>query len=283
MSRIGIVTDSAANLPPELASRHNIRVVPLNLHWNGRAYRDGVDVNASELYQKLRTDPDYLPSSSSPSVGDFLRTYTQLSVKADAIVSIHIAAALSATLVAAQHAQTLVEGLPIEIIDSGTATMGCGFVVLSAARAVAQGADLRGVISAAHAVMERVHVYGVLDSLRYVQRSGRVPAIAALAGSLLDIHPLLYIKEGQAGLLEIQRTKRRAVRRLLDVVAKNAGDQRIHAAVMHADAADEADVLRYELSQRCDCCELLTTEFTPVMGSYAGPGLVGIAFYPELG
>jgi DegV family protein with EDD domain len=281
MTRIAIVTDSAANLPPGLVTRYRIQVVPLNLHWNGQAYRDGVDMSAGQLYQQLRANPDNLPASSSPSVGDFLRTYTQLSQETDAILSIHIAAELSATATAARHAASLVEGAHIEIVDSGTATMGCGFVVLGAARAAAQGANLQGVIEAAHAVMERVHVYGVLDSLHFVRRSGRVPAIAAIAGSLLDIHPLLYIKDSQAGMLEMQRTKRRAVRRLLDVVAEKAAGHRIHAAVMHADAAEEAATLRQELAARCDCCELLTTEFTPVMGSYAGPGLLAVAFYPE--
>jgi len=281
MTRIAIVTDSAANLPPGLVTRYRIQVVPLNLHWDGQAYRDGVDVSAGQLYQQLRANPDNLPTSSSPSVGDFLRTYTQLSQEADAIVSIHIAAKLSATFAAAKHAASLIEGVPREIIDSGTATMGCGFVVLGAARAAAQGADLQGVVEAAHGIMKRVHVYGVLDSLHFVRRSGRVPAVAAIAGSLLDIHPLLYIKDSEAGMLEMQRTKRRAVRRLLDVVAEKAAGQRIHAAVMHADAAEEAAALRQQLAARCDCSELLTTEFTPVLGSYAGPGLLAVAFYPE--
>jgi DegV family protein with EDD domain len=159
--------------------------------------------------------------------------------------------------------------------------MGCGLVVLGAARAATAGADLPVVVETAQSIVERVHVYGVLDSLHYVQRSGRVPAIAAIAGSLFDIHPLLYIRDGQAGLLEIQRTKRRAVRRLLDVVEEKAAGRRIQAAVMHADAADEASALRQELASRCDCYELLTTEFTPVLGAYAGPGLIGVAFYPE--
>jgi DegV family protein with EDD domain len=214
-------------------------------------------------------------------VGEFLRTYTRLSQEAEAIVSIHIASELSATSVVARHAQSLVEGATIQVVDSRTATMGCGFVVLAAARAAAQGADLKTVLEAAHAIIQCVHVYGVLDSLRYVQRSGRVPAIAAIAGSLLDIHPLLFINDGRAGLLEIQRTKRRAVRRLVDVVKEKAAGHRIHAAVMHADAPHNACTLRQSLAHCCDCLELLTSEFTPVLGAYAGPGMLAVAFYPE--
>ena len=211
-----------------------------------------------------------------------MRTYARLAGEVDAIVSIHIAAELTATLAAARHAASLIEGLGIELVDSRSATMGCGFVVLGAARAVAQGADLPDVLDAAKAIIKCVQVYGVLDSLHYVRRSGRVPAVAAIAGSLLGIHPLLRIRHGEAGLLEIQRTKRRAVRRLLDVVREQSAGRRIHVAVMHADAAEEAAGLRERMTRRCDCCELITTEFTPVLGSYAGPGFVGIAFYPEL-
>lgn len=283
MSRVAIVTDSSTNLPPELVARYGIQVVPIRLHWNGRTYRDGVDLSASELYRRLRAHPDELPSSSSPSVGDFLRTFTRLSQEVDAVVSIHLAAGLSATFAAARQAQSLIEGASIEVIDSRTATMGCGFAVLGAARAAAEGADLRQVLEETRAIIKRVRVYGVLDSLRYVQRSGRVPAIAAIAGSLLHIHPLLYIQDGQAGLLEIQHTKHRAVRRLLDIVKEKAAGHQIHAAVMHADAAEDAAALRQALAGHCDCCELLTTEFTPVMGVYAGPGLIGVAFYPEIG
>jgi DegV family protein with EDD domain len=283
MPRVAVVTDSAANLPPELAAQYGIEVVPLNLHWNGQAYRDGVDINAGELYQALRANLDNLPSSSSPSVGEFLRTYARLGQEAETVVSIHIAAKLSATFTAAVNAQSLVEGVHVEVVDSRTATMGCGFVALAAARAAGQGAELQEVLQTARAVIESVNVYGVLDSLRYVQRSGRVPAIAAVAGTLFDIHPLLFIRDGQAGLLAIQRTKPRAIRHLLDVVEEKAAGQRIHAAVMHADAAEDAANLRQSLADRCDCCELLTTEFTPVMGSYAGPGLIAVAFYQEVG
>jgi DegV family protein with EDD domain len=281
MPRIAVVTDSAANVPDELAARYGIQVVPLNLHWNGQAYRDGVDISAGELYQALRSNPSNLPSSSSPSEGEFLRAYSQLGAEAEAVVSIHIAAEFSATFAAANHARSLVEDVEIEVVDSRTATMGCGFVVLAAARAAGKGADLPSVLRVARDVIERVHVYGVLDSLRYVQRSGRVPAIAAIAGSLLDIHPLLQIRDGQAGLLEIQRTKRRALRRLLDVVEEKAAGQRIHVAVMHADASEDAAALCTALEQRCDCCELLQTELAPVIGSYAGPGIIAVAFYAE--
>lgn len=282
MSSVAIVTDSAASLPPDLVSRYGIQVVPHCLYWCGQTYRDGVDLSASQLYQRLRVDSRQLPSSSAPSVGDFLKVFARLGREAGAILSIHLSADLSATFNIARHACALLEDMPIKVIDSRTGTMGCGFVVLAAARAAAQGADLPEIMSAVQTVIQRVHVYAVLDSLSYVHRSGRVPAIASIASSLLDIHPLLYIQDGHAGLAGVQRTKRRAVRRLLDLVEEKAAGRPIRAAVMHADAPEEAAALRQALASRCACCELLTSEFTPVMGAHAGPGLVGVAFYPDV-
>jgi DegV family protein with EDD domain len=281
MSAIAVVTDSAANLPLELVEMHHIEVIPLTLIWHGQVYRDGKDISASELYQALRADPGDLPSSSSPSVGEFVRVYSRLAATSDGIVSIHLASGLSATYTAAKHAQSLIENVPIEVVDSRSATMGCGFAVLKAASSAAAGQSLGSVVESAQGIIDRVHVYGVLGSLRYVQRSGRVPAIAAIAGSLLDIHPLLSIERGQAGLLEIQRTKKRALARLLDVVERSAGGGCIRAAVMHAAALDDAEALGLALQDRCDCSEIIVTEFTPVLGSYAGPGLVAVALYCE--
>jgi DegV family protein with EDD domain len=281
MAQIAIVTDSAANLPAELVTRYAIRVVPIRLNWDGDSFRDGVDITPSQLYQELRAHPDHLPSSSSPPVGDFLEVYRELLDTADAVVSIHLAAKLSATHATARQAQSLLGDERVVVVDSGNAMMGCGFVALAAAQAADAGASLPDVLATAQRVKESVFVYGVLDSLTYVQRSGRVPFLAALAGSLLHIHPLLLVKDGEARLLEIQHTKPRAVRRLLAIVAEKTAGQPIHAAVMHADAPQEAEALREQMASQCHCLELLSTEISPVVGSYAGPGLIAVAFYPE--
>jgi DegV family protein with EDD domain len=281
MAQIAIVTDSAANLPAELVTRYGIRVVPIRLYWDGDSFRDGVDITPSQLYQELRTHPDHLPSSSSPPVGDFVEVYRELLKTVDAVASIHLAAKLSATHATARQAQSLLGDQRIIVVDSGSAMMGCGFVALAAARAADAGASLPDLLAAAQRVKASVSVYGVLDSLTYVQRSGRVPFLAALAGSLLHIHPLLLVKDSEAGLLEIQHTKPRAVRRLLAIVEEKTAGKPIRAAVMHADAPQEAEALREQMAAQCNCLELLSTEISPVVGAYAGPGLLAIAFYPE--
>ncbi len=285
MTRIAIVTDSAANIPADIRRDTGVTVVPVKLHLDGQLYRDEIDMSAGRFYSLLRASPDMDIKTASPSVGDFAGVYGELASRADAIVSIHVAGALSGTFAAATQAAALasssLEGMPIRVIDSRSASMACGFAVLAAAKAAAAGSTLDEVVQRAEEVASRALVVAALDTVRYVQRTGRVPAIAGLAGSVLHIRPYLCINRGRAVLLGVRRTMRRALERILDLTETRAGGRALHAAVLHADAPDSAAFLHSELARRCHCRELLTTEFTPVMGAAAGPGLAGVAYYPE--
>ncbi|HIP96921.1 MAG TPA: DegV family protein [Anaerolineae bacterium] len=281
MRQVAIVTDSAANLPPELVARHNIIVVPLLLYWDGHEYRDGVDITPGELYHALRQATNgALPKTSTPSMGDFVRAYARAAQESEAVVSVHLSAELSGVYQVACAASELVD-VPVHVLDCRTAAMGCGFAVLEAARAAEAGADVERVLERARQVARRVRLYATLDTLTYLHRGGHVPAIASIASSALKICPILTIENGPARLAELPRTRRRAVARLLARMADEVGDRPVHAAVMHADVPDEAEALRREVAARFDCCELFVTEFTPVMGAHAGPGLLGVAWWSE--
>ena len=281
MRKVAVVTDSAANLPPELIARHHIIVVPLLLHWDGHEYRDGVDITPGELYHRLRQSTNgALPKTSTPSMGDFVRAYARAAQEAEAVVSIHLSAELSGVYQVACAASDLVDG-PVHVLDCRTAAMGCGFVVLEAARAAEAGADVEHVLERARQVARRVRLYATLDTLTYLHRGGHVPAIASIAGSALKICPILTIENGPARLAELPRTRRRAIARLLARMSDEVGDRPVHAAVMHADVPDEAEALRREVADRFDCRELFITEFTPVMGAHAGPGVLGVAWWSE--
>jgi len=283
MSRIAVVTDSAAALPVELVERHQIHVVPILLCWDDRTYRDGVDITASEVYRRLR-EAKSLPTTSAPSVGDFVRAYTQLGQEVDGIVSIHVSSSLSATYQAARVASEAVgEVVTVRLVDSGTAAMGQGFAALAAARAAAGGAGLEEVAREAERVSQRTLVFAMLDTLEYLRRSGRAGRAVSLATSALDIKPILYLDGGGVDLLARPRTRQRAMRVMLQEMEKRVKGRPVHVAVMHADAPAEAEQLRKEVAARFDCLELYVTEFTPVMGSAAGPGVVGLAFYSEDG
>mgnify|MGYP000284375000 CR=1 FL=1 len=281
MNRIAVVTDSAAALPSELVEEYHIHVVPLLLCWDSQTYRDGVDITASEVYRRLRRARS-LPTTAAPSVGDFLRVYTRLRREADSIVSIHVSSKLSATYQAARVAGEMMEGtVPVWVIDTGTAAMGQGFAVLAAARAASGGASLEKVTRQAERVSRRTSVLAMLDTLEYLRRSGRVKWAVSLATSVLSIKPILCIDGEGVDLLARPRTQRKAMGVMLQEMERQVGGRPVHVAVMHADASAEAERLRQEVAACFHCLELYVTEFTPVMGSATGPGLVGLAFYSE--
>jgi DegV family protein with EDD domain len=281
MNRIAIVTDSAACIPAKLLRKYNVHVLPFMLVFGDRVYRDGVDVTTAQFYHMLR-EVKRPPTTSQPSIGDFQELYDSLTGEAQGIVSIHVPATLSGTLSAAQAAARFSHALPVRVVDSGSAAMGEGFVVLAAARAAALGANLDQVVQAAQAVASQVKLCATLDTLDYLARSGRVPGVAALAGSVLDIHPVFTLQRGRIHTMIRMRTKKLAIKYMLEWMAEEVQNMPVRVAVFHADATDQADELRKQVAQHFHCEELYTTEFTPVMGAHTGPGVIGLAFYTEV-
>jgi fatty acid kinase fatty acid binding subunit len=271
MKRVVVVTDSSATVPQDLVQQLDIRVVPILLNLNGHSYRDGVDLTPAEFYDLLRSSR-HIPTTSAPSLGDFLRVYAAAAREASGIVAIHNTAML---------ASQLIDGVPIHVVDSRSATMAQGFVVLEAARAAAAGADLEAVIARAEEVAAKVQLFATLETLEYLHRGGRIGGAAALLGSALQIKPILYLVDGQVQPFAKPRTRHKAIQCMLQSMEEQVGDRPIHAAVMHAGAAEEAEDLRQQVAERFVCIEMYVTEFTPVMGAHTGPGLLGVAFYVD--
>jgi DegV family protein with EDD domain len=278
VGKVAIVTDSTATLPKDLVEELDIRVVPVVLVFGGETYRDGVDITPEEVYRRLRSG-EGIPTSAAPSVGDFLRVYATAGQQASTIVSIHMSPKLSSTHTVATAAGELLDDVEVRVVDCQTAAIGQGFVVLEAARAAAAGATLDEVQRRIEEVAPKVSLLFTLDSLEYLRRGGRIGGAAAMAGSLLQIRPVLYLSEGRVKVFSKPRTKHRAVALILRQMEKQVGGRPIRAAVLHADALREAEELRQSLADRFDCVELLISEFTPVMGAHTGPGLLGVAFY----
>lgn len=280
MKRVLIVTDSSATVPEKLAQELKIRVVPILLTMNGYTARDGVDLTHEEVYRMLR-DVRHPPGTSSPSVGDFLETYVAAAQKASAIVSIHVSPKLSGTYSAAATASKLVDEVPIRVVDSHSAAIAQGFVVLAAARAAAAGADLEEVVARAEDVAARVNLLAILGTLEYLHRGGRIGGAAALLGSVLQIKPVLSVVDGEVTVCARPRTQSKAVRTMLQRMASQVDGHKIHAAVLHASMPEDAEELRQTLDERFDCVELHVAPLTPVMGVHTGPGVLGIVYYAD--
>lgn len=282
MQKVVVVTDSCATVPSELVEALDIRVVPIGLTLDGHTFRDGVDITAGDIYRWLR-EGKHIPTTSAPSVGDFLRVYAAAAQEASGVVSIHISPSLSATYNVALTASQLVDGAPIRVVDCRTAAMGQGFVVLEAARAAAAGVTLEAVVARAEEVAAKVRVLATIGTLEYLHRGGRIGGAAALLGAMLQIKPVLTVGDGRVDLFARPRTKAKAIEVILAQMADQADGSPLHIAILHADVPQEAAELRQTVADRFDCAELYITELTPVMGAHAGPGVLGVAYYADGG
>ena len=279
-----MVTDSVACLPKELVDKYAISIVPISLIIEGRVYKDGVDITPTEVYRLLSANK-INPTTSSPTPGDFIQVYRDLSKSVEGIVCITICSDISMMFDSATKAKLMAEEekLPVSInlVDSRTAGGAQGFVALAAARAAASGKDLAEVTRTAELMIPRVNMIAVLDTLYYLARAGRIPKIAAWAGSMLKINPILTFAHDRIGMLERARTKPRGVNRLVEIMQERTGGKPVHVNVMHANVADEAATLKERIESEFRCTELFVTDFAPTMGVQAGPGTLALAFYSE--
>jgi DegV family protein with EDD domain len=286
MKKVAVVTDSTCCLPVELVEKYDICIVPLVIIHKGNSYRDGVDISPGEVYQIMRRRKE-LPTTSTPSVGDFLNAYWQLGEKAESIVCVTLTSLQSKTFEAAvtakDKAEEVIPETAIDIIDSRTVAGALGFVALEAARIASQGAELTQVVNAARSMIDRVNFLAMVDTLYYLARTGRIARAKSWAGSLLNMKPVVEHSPQVGELTPVARprTTAKAVERMLELMAERVGDSKVHVIAHHADEPVAGEKLKAEIASRFDCVELYLTEFTPGMGVHAGPGVLAISFYAE--
>lgn len=279
-SAVAVVTDSTAYLPPGLAERHGLTVVPLQIAVGG-ATRDEGDISAAEAAQALK---EWRPiTTSRPAPERFSHVYEDAaSSGARHIVSVHLSAALSGTVEAARLAARSAP-VPVTVIDSGTIGMGLGFAALSAAATVMSGGSAESAASAAvrRAELTRSLIY--VDTLEHLRRGGRIGAAATLLGSALMVKPLLDIADGQIAPLEKVRTSSRALARLEELAVAEAGERRVDLGVQHLFASARAETLATRLRERVAHVEdVYVGEVGPVIGAHVGPGMLGVVVAPHL-
>lgn len=284
MKKVGIVTDSTSCIPKELVDKHGICVVPLMIVIDGQGYRDGVDITPGEVYQIMRKREN-LPTTSTPSVGDFLSAFHKMGEQAESLLCINVTSRQSkiydTALVARGIAKEEMPATTIEVLDSRAASSALGLIVVEAARAADRGADLPQTMNVVRGMIQRVNYLAIVDNLFYLARTGRIGRAAAWAGTILNIKPIVG-HDTSVGLtipVERPRTKAKATSRLLDLMAKKIGESPVHVIVNHADEQEEGERLKAEIASRFNCVELYLTEFTPGMGVHAGPGVLGAAFF----
>ena len=279
--RVAVVTDSTAYIPDEALGSLNIPVIPLWLIWGDDRYRDGVDIDPGTFYQRLR-ERNTIPSTSQPSVGEFIDFYRRVAAEqqTDTIVGVYISNKISGTVASAEAAATQVPELNITVINSLSTSMGLGFVALEAARAAAAGGSVEEIVAVAHSVRERLTVLFAVDTLEYLHKGGRIGGAQRFLGTMLNIKPLLHLNEGCVEPLCQVRTKHRVIAEMLDTAEQCLnGKPMAEVAVIDVDNREESDLVAEEVQQRFDVSKVYQTPVSPVIGTHAGPGTVGMSFY----
>ncbi len=282
---IQVVTDSSAHLPPDQRQAHNIVVVPLKAIFGTQTYRDDVDLTAHQFYEMLPKSKDH-PTTSQPSAGEFIEAYKPLLDAGKEIVSLHLPSKLSGTYASACAAKTELENqfrkaLPLSIVDTPWISMALGMVVIAAAQAAEAGQSREEIVATVNALIPKLNLIFLLDTLEYLRRGGRIGGAKAMLGTLLNVKPLLQIENGQVEPLEQQRSRTKGLKRLIEIVEERADHRPLHLAVLHAEAPRDAAALMENLRRRFDVRECFITEIGPVIGVHTGPNAVGIAFYTD--
>jgi DegV family protein with EDD domain len=279
--KIVVATDSSAYIPEQALAGFHIPVIPLWLIWDNERLRDGVDIDPPAFYRRLQ-ESGVPPTTSQPSVGEFEAFFQQVGAKADAIVGIFVTSKMSGTVACAQAAVANLSKLTVRVVDSLSTTMGLGFIVLAAARAAASGKSLDEVVTVAEEMRDRMQIVFTVDTLEFFRRGGRIGGARWLLGTALSIKPLLHLDNGQIEPLAQVRTKRKAIARMLDVVEERLGGRPMaEVSVIDANSPEEGDTVAEQVKERFGVSTVFRTVLSPAIGTHAGPGTVGIAFYAE--
>ena len=277
MAGVAVVTDSACDLPPELASRHGIEVVPLTIRFGEEELVDRRDLTPRQFWDRL-AGSEVLPETAAPAPGAFEDAYRRAATGgADGVVCVTLSSALSATYESAQVAAQAVEGtIPVRVVDSRAVTMAEGLMAVRAAELSAQGAGLDQVAAEVEGMIARSRTFAALDTLENLRKGGRIGAAQAFLGSMLSVKPVIQVADGEVHPESRQRTRGRALRYLADKVREHQPVETL--AVMHGDAPDVDQMLDL-LAPVHPREDILVGDVGAVIGTHAGPGVMGVTFF----
>lgn len=282
MSKVAIVTDSTAYIPQNLVEQFNISVAPQILIWGEETFEDGIDIQPDEFYERLKT-AKVMPTSSQVTVTSFHDIFTKLAGEDYEILAVLLSDQLSGTIDSATQARGSFPNTNIEIIDSETVAMALGFQVLAAARVASQGGDLLECKEIAERAKDKTGVIFAVDTLEFLHRGGRIGGGSRYLGAALNIKPILEVTGGRVESVERVRTRKKSLQRILDMVEERVvGSEVIRLATLHANVSDEAGDLLEQANRRIKSVESIFSTISPVVGTHAGPGTIGLAYMVDI-
>jgi DegV family protein with EDD domain len=278
MSKVAVVTDSTAYIPIDLIQKLNIHVAPQVLVWGEESFEDGVDIQPDEFYERLKTD-SVMPTTSQVTIASFNKIFGKLVEEDYEILAVLISDQLSGTIDSAVQSREGFPGKPIEIVNSFSVAMALGFQAITAARAAKDGANLADCRALAEKARQHTGVVFAVDTLEFLHRGGRIGGASRFLGSALNIKPILEVTGGRVEAVERVRTRKKSFHRIVEMVYERVGPREpVHLATLHANVPDEAKTLFALAEERLDATESVFSEISPVVGTHAGPGTVGLAY-----
>jgi DegV family protein with EDD domain len=278
MSKVAIITDSTAYLPGEYVQQYDLTIAPQVLIWGEQTYEDGVDILPDEFYERLKK-ATVMPSTSQVTIPKFQELFQKLLNEGSEILAILLSEKLSGTIDSAVQAKAFFPGATIEIVDSRTTSMAMGYQVLTVARAAQDGASLAECKALAEKAREHTGVIFAVDTLEFLHRGGRIGGGSRYLGTALQLKPLLEVTGGRVEAVERVRTRNKSLNRMVEMIVERVGDQKpVRLASLHANAPEEAKMVLEQASQKLYPIETIISQVSPVVGTHAGPGTVGIAF-----
>lgn len=278
-----IVTDSAVDLPEEMFAQYGVERMPLLINFGTESLRSGIDIQPEEFYRRLAADPDHLPTTSQPSVGEFVDLFRRVGQSDKDIVSVHISSGLSGTFNAAAQAAKQCSELNITLIDTKTLSAAEGFQVVAAAQAIRRGWPLEKLKQRVQEVAEQTEIFFTLDTLHYLQKGGRIGRVQAMAGSLLNLKPVITVDKGPGTYITVAkgRSMSKSLTLIADQVQEKMKDRPAWIHVLHTNSPDMARQLAELVTQRLPTAKITTGQIVPVLGVHTGPGCVGAVCGPR--
>lgn len=275
---ISIVTDSTSDIPKNLVDKYGINVLPLTVRFGSEEYRDGVDISSEEFYSRLSHSTS-LPTTSQVTPSSFIELYKNELNKGNSVISIHISSDLSGTCQSAEFAKKTLNNDRISVIDSRTATIPLGMIVLKAVELVNNGLSHDEVVQKVEEYKKRVRILVVVDTLKYLKKGGRLTRTQALIGDMLNIKPLLTIENGKVVLIDKARGQKKAISKIIEIMEKQMVNvPHLYVGVGNALCRDTAEVIKEVIKNRFSDVEFYDTNVGSVIATHAGPGAFGVAF-----
>ncbi|MGA9397982.1 MAG: DegV family protein [Anaerolineaceae bacterium] len=278
MSKVKIISDSTAYLPRQYVDQYDITILPLGLIWEGKTYRDGVDITTTEFYTRQLTATT-LSTTSQLSVGAYTEAIRKLLDQGNEVLILPISSGVSGSYNAAVQALADFPGKPVELIDTKLVSMALSFMVLAAARAAEKGASLQECKQVAIESYKKIGVYFTVETLKYLAAGGRIGGAKRLMGTALNIKPVLAIVDGKIEPVTSVISTRKAMEKILDLIEKNiAGRKPVRISVFHANVPEVAQDLQKRAIERFHPEEAILSEVSPAIGSHTGPGTIAVAY-----